>query len=38
MLIAAAYRVYQFQVSGSPKWIDDDRFDIEAKAAAGVSP
>lgn len=37
MLIAAAYHVYDFQVSGGPKWTDDDRFDLEAKAASGVS-
>lgn len=32
MLIAEAYHVYDFQISGGPKWIDADRFDIEAKA------
>jgi uncharacterized protein (TIGR03435 family) len=38
MLIAEAYHVYDYQVSGGPKWIDDDRFDIEAKAAGGTRP
>lgn len=31
MLIALAYRVQQFQISGGPTWIDSDRFDIEGK-------
>jgi uncharacterized protein (TIGR03435 family) len=31
-LICAAYDVKDFQVSGGPKWMDDDRFDINAKA------
>jgi uncharacterized protein (TIGR03435 family) len=36
-LIAAAYRIYDFQVTGGPKWVDDQRYDIEAKATANVS-
>jgi len=32
-LICVAYRVKDFQVSGGPKWIDGDRFDVNAKAA-----
>jgi uncharacterized protein (TIGR03435 family) len=31
-LICAAYQVKDFQVSGGPKWMDDDRFDVNAKA------
>jgi uncharacterized protein (TIGR03435 family) len=37
LLIASAYHVYDFQISGGPKWAGDDRFDIEAKAAGSVS-
>lgn len=32
MLIATAYRVQEFQISGGPGWIDSDRFDVEDKA------
>ena len=38
LLIASAYHVYEFQVSGGPKWIDSERYDIEAKAASGSRP
>jgi uncharacterized protein (TIGR03435 family) len=38
MLIAAAWRVYDVQVSGGPKWLDSERFDIEAKAAEASHP
>jgi len=31
-LVCAAYQVKDFQVTGGPKWIDGDRFDINAKA------
>lgn len=31
-LISIAYQVRDFQVAGGPKWIDGDRFDINAKA------
>ena len=31
-LICVAYHVKESQVSGGPKWLDDDRFDINAKA------
>jgi len=39
-LIAEAYRVRQFQVTGGPDWIGSDRFDIIAKAmsAAPLTP
>jgi uncharacterized protein (TIGR03435 family) len=32
ILVAFAYRIQQFQVSGGPRWVDSDRFDIEGKA------
>lgn len=35
-LIAEAYRVRGFQVTGGPDWIGSDRFDIIAKAAAAA--
>jgi uncharacterized protein (TIGR03435 family) len=38
LLISEAYHVYDFQVSGVPKWGDTDRFDVEAKAAGDVPP
>jgi uncharacterized protein (TIGR03435 family) len=31
-LICSAYQVKDFQVAGGPKWIDGDRFDVNAKA------
>src|SRR5437773_8605113 len=31
-LIAYAYRIRDFQISGGPGWIGTDKFDIEAKA------
>lgn len=31
-LICSAYDVKDFQVSGGPKWLDDDRYDVNAKA------
>jgi uncharacterized protein (TIGR03435 family) len=31
-LIAYAYRIRDFQISGGPGWIENERFDIEAKA------
>jgi uncharacterized protein (TIGR03435 family) len=36
-LIAEAYRVRPFQVTGGPDWIGSDRFDIIAKAASADS-
>lgn len=32
LLIAQAYNVKDFQISGGPGWISTDRFDIQAKA------
>jgi bla regulator protein BlaR1 len=41
-LIAVAYGtprpLFDFQISGGPKWIESDRFDIVAKAAGGPQP
>ena len=31
-LIAYAYNVREFQISGAPAWVDSDRFDVLAKA------
>src|SRR4051794_12431252 len=36
-LIMEAYRVRSFQISGGPIWINDDQWDIEAKAASEVN-
>ncbi len=36
-LICAAYQVKDFQVTGGPKWIDADRFDINAKAEGAAN-
>ena len=36
MLITQAYRIQPFQLSGAPAWAANDRFDISAKAPAGV--
>ncbi|HXB67127.1 MAG TPA: TIGR03435 family protein [Candidatus Acidoferrales bacterium] len=38
MLVAEAYHVYDFQISGGPKWINTDRYDIEAKAEGETKP
>ncbi len=37
-LIAAAWSVHDFQVEGGPKWIDADRYDLEAKAPNFATP
>lgn len=31
MLIATAYQVQEFQISGGPGWIASDRFDVDGK-------
>jgi uncharacterized protein (TIGR03435 family) len=31
-LIALAYRLQDYQISGGPRWIGSDRFDVEGKA------
>jgi uncharacterized protein (TIGR03435 family) len=37
-LVAAAYHVDDYQVTGGPKWVDAERFDIEAKAPDSGKP
>jgi uncharacterized protein (TIGR03435 family) len=37
MLVAYAYGVKDFQISGGPKWIDSERFDIIGKEDESVS-
>ena len=37
LLIAEAYHVYDFQISG-PKWIDSERYDLEAKIGGDPPP
>jgi len=37
-LIAAAYHVQHHQVSGGPRWLDSDEFDIEAKGSGQTRP
>ena len=32
-LIAFAYRLQEFEISGGPSWVGSDRFDIQGKAA-----
>ncbi len=32
-----AYRVRDFQILGGPRWINDDQWDIEAKAESGTN-
>jgi uncharacterized protein (TIGR03435 family) len=38
MLLGEAYSVYDFQISGGPKWVDDDRYDVEVKAQNDTRP
>jgi uncharacterized protein (TIGR03435 family) len=33
-LVSWFYGIYEFQITGGPKWFDTDRYDIEAKADA----
>jgi uncharacterized protein (TIGR03435 family) len=37
LLVAVAYGVQPFQVSGGPRWVDMERFDVEAKLDDPVS-
>ena len=32
LLIRTAYDIEDFQISGGPKWLNNDRYDVEAKA------
>ena len=36
-LIARAYRLREFQVTGGPDWINADRFDVNARAPEGAT-
>jgi uncharacterized protein (TIGR03435 family) len=36
-LLASAYRVEEYQVSGAPGWFDSDRFDVVAKVPEGAT-
>ncbi len=36
-LLTLTYDVREFQISGGPKWIDTDRFDVTAKAERGAA-
>ena len=36
-LLTLAYDLREFQISGGPKWIETDRFDITAKAEHGAT-
>ncbi len=36
-LIRTAYNVENFQISGGPKWLDADKFDVNAKATGSVT-
>ena len=38
MLIRTAYRLQDFQIVGDSGWIDDERFDIDARAAGPALP
>ena len=38
MLIRTAYRIQDFELVAGSSWMDDDRFDVEARAAADASP
>jgi uncharacterized protein (TIGR03435 family) len=37
-LIAEAYHVYDFQISGGPNWLNSERYDLEGKRAGDGQP
>ncbi len=37
-LIAEAWRMQPFQVTGGPGWLDNDEYDLDARAGAPASP
>ncbi len=37
-LILQAYEIEDYQVAGGPAWVQNERYDIQAKAATAVSP
>jgi uncharacterized protein (TIGR03435 family) len=37
LMIREAYSITTYQLTGGPKWVDSDRFDLEAKAGRPVS-
>jgi uncharacterized protein (TIGR03435 family) len=37
-LILAAYAIDRYQLSGGPRWIDEDEFDVDAKADGNPAP
>lgn len=38
VLIQIAYRLKEYQIAGSPSWVNEDHFDIEARFSAGLNP
>ena len=37
-LIRTSYQLQNFQIAGGPDWLDNDRFDITAKAESDIAP
>lgn len=37
-LVLYAYGIKSYQLSGGPRWVDTDRYDISAKAGEGTAP
>ena len=37
-MIRNAYQLQEYQIVGGPNWINDDRFDVNAKAAGDTPP
>jgi uncharacterized protein (TIGR03435 family) len=36
-LIQLAYGVREFQITGEPSWVNDERYDVDAKAEEGIT-